>query len=100
VKYLEGGGRVLISIEGRRSKDGQIGAFKKGPAVLATAAQAPIVPVWIGGGRAVLPFGHLRPRPERITVRVLPKIKTRGLGPEDRHDLVERLRHLAIEQRR
>ncbi len=54
----------------------------------------------IEGGRAVLPFGHLRPRPGRITVRVLPKIETRGLGPEDRHDLVERLRHLTIEQRR
>jgi 1-acyl-sn-glycerol-3-phosphate acyltransferase len=100
VRYLDGGGRVWVSIEGRRSKDGQMSAFKKGPAVLAIAAQAPIVPMWIEGGRDVLPFGHLHPRPGRITVKLLPKIETRGLGYEDRHDLVQRLLRLAAEQQR
>lgn len=99
VKHLERGGNVWLSIEGRRSKDGQPGAFKKGPAVLAIAAQALIVPVWIEGGRAALPFGHLRPRPGQITVRLLPRIETRGLRYEDRHALVELLQRVADEQR-
>jgi 1-acyl-sn-glycerol-3-phosphate acyltransferase len=100
VRYLEGGGRVWISIEGRRSKDGRINAFKKGPAVLAIAAQAPIVPMWIEGGRDVLPYGRLSPRPGRIAVKLLPRIETRGLGHADRHDVVQQLRRLAAEQRR
>lgn len=100
VKHLERGGQVWLSIEGRRSMDGQPGAFKKGPAVLAIAAQAPIVPVWIEGGRAALPFGHLRPRPGQITVRLLPRIETRGLRYEDRHTVVALLQRRADEQRR
>jgi 1-acyl-sn-glycerol-3-phosphate acyltransferase len=98
VKHLERGGQVWLSIEGRRSKDGQPGAFKKGPAVLALAAQAPIVPVWIEG--STLPFGHLRPRPGQITVRLLSRIETRGLRYEDRHAVVALLQHRADEQRR
>jgi len=98
VRYLEDGGRVLVSIEGRRSRDGSVNAFKKGPAVLAIDAQAPIVPVWIEGGRTVLPFGHLRPCSGQMTLRLLPKIETRGLRYEDRHDLVQRLHRVAAEQ--
>ncbi|HWO18407.1 MAG TPA: lysophospholipid acyltransferase family protein [Kofleriaceae bacterium] len=96
--HLERGGDIWISIEGRRSKDGRPGAFKKGPVVLAIAAQAAIVPVWIEGSHAALAFGYLRPRPGQVTVRVLPRIETRGLRYEDRHAVVALLQRLADEQ--
>jgi 1-acyl-sn-glycerol-3-phosphate acyltransferase len=99
-KHLERGGDIWISIEGRRSKDGRPGAFKKGPVVLAIAAQAAIVPIWIEGSHAALAFGHLRPRPGQVTVRILPTIETRGLCYEDRHALVALLQRRADEQRR
>lgn len=98
VQHLADGGRMWLSIEGRRSKDGRLCPFKKGPAVLAIAAQAPIVPMWIEGGRTVLPYGRVHPRPGRVTVKLLPKIETRGLRYEDRHELVERLHRIAVAQ--
>jgi 1-acyl-sn-glycerol-3-phosphate acyltransferase len=98
VKHLGRGDDIWVSIEGRRSEDGRPGAFKKGPAVLAIAAQAAIVPIWIEGSHAALPFGHLRPRPGQVTVRILPRIETRGLCYEDRHAVVELLQRRADEQ--
>jgi 1-acyl-sn-glycerol-3-phosphate acyltransferase len=99
VKHLGRGGDIWLSIEGRRSKDGRLGAFKKGPAVLAIAAQAAIVPIWIEGSHAALPFGHLRPRPGQVTFRILPRIETLGLCYEDRHALVALLQRRADESK-
>ena len=85
----------MLSIEGRRSSNGALGPYKKGPAILAIAAQARIVPILIEGAAPCLPFGEWRVRPGRITVTLLPAVETSGLTLGDRGNLVARLRALA-----
>jgi 1-acyl-sn-glycerol-3-phosphate acyltransferase len=90
------GTSVYISIEGRRSRDGALGPYKKGPAVLAIQAQATIVPIVVRGTYEALPFGAWRPRPGPVEVTFCPGISTKGLSYADRDRLVATLRDLAI----
>lgn len=46
---------VLIHPEGMRSKDGEMGTFKNGAAVLAIETGVPVVPAYIKGGYEVFP---------------------------------------------
>ncbi|WP_124098492.1 AMP-binding protein [Ruminococcus sp. Marseille-P6503] len=46
---------VLIHPEGTRSKDGKIGKFKKGAALLSIETKSPIVPAYIKGGHEIYP---------------------------------------------
>lgn len=92
---IRNGGIVFLSIEGRRSKDGSLSPYKKGPAVLAISAQTVIVPVIIYGSRDCLPYGEWKIRPGTVTVKVLKEIPARGLRYEDRDALVRHLHQLA-----
>ena len=95
LRHLRNGRSVVLSIEGRRSENGALGPYKKGPAVLAIAAQARIVPILVEGAGPCLPYGEWRVRPGRITITLLQAVETSGLAPGDRGSLVERLRTLA-----
>ena len=54
-RLLAAGHDVIVFPEGTRSRDGQIGDFRRGAARLAAAAGAPLVPAGISGTRALLP---------------------------------------------
>ncbi len=54
VKLKENFG-ILIHPEGTRSKDGTMGEFKKGAAVLAIESNVPIIPAYIKGGHEIFP---------------------------------------------
>src|SRR5512134_2469275 len=94
-RFLARGGNVWMSIEGRRSKDGLLSPYKKGPVVLAIHAKADIVPVVHLGVRECMPYGEWKIRPGNVTVRFLRSISTRELQYEDRTRLIEKLRDLA-----
>lgn len=69
VKWLRGGGAVMIFPEGARSKsDGEMSRFKPGAARLALEAGVPILPVTLRGGERVWPRGQGRPRTGRIEI--------------------------------
>ena len=89
--YLKSGGNLLISIEGRRSKNGSLSSYRKGPVVLAIHAQAKIVPVMFYGVRNCLGYGDWRIRPGKVTVRLLQAIPTKDLIYEHRDALVSGL---------
>ncbi len=93
--FLARGGNVWISIEGRRSKDGLLSPYKKGPVVLAIKTKADIVPVVHLGVRDCMACGEWRIRPGNVTVRFLRAIPTRELQYEDRMQLIGKLRALA-----
>lgn len=59
---LEEGWNFLIYPEGTRTKDGKIGAFQKGAAMLSVAENVPIIPVKIKGGFEIFPAGHKLPK--------------------------------------
>ncbi len=66
---LAAGHDVIVYPEGSRSRDGSIGEFRSGAAQLARLANAPLVPVGIGGTRELLPVhGRLRRAP--VSVRI------------------------------
>lgn len=93
--YIRKGGAVFLSIEGKRSIDGSLSRYKKGPAILAIQAEAMIVPLIILGSRNCLPFGEWKIRPGRVMIKVLDEITTKGMKYEDRDLLVNRLRKTA-----
>ena len=61
-KKLEEGWNFLIYPEGTRTKDGKVGEFQKGAAMLSVAENVPIVPVKIKGGFEIFPAGRKLPR--------------------------------------
>lgn len=94
-RFLARGGNVWMSIEGRRSKNGTLSPYKKGPAVLAIQTKADIVPVVHLGVRDCMPYGEWKIHSGNVTVRFLRSISTRELQYEDRTLLLEKLQNLA-----
>ncbi len=84
-----------MSIEGKRSPDGQLSPFKKGAAVLAISAQARVVPFFIYGTREALPMGAWRVRSQPLRAVTFAPIDARGLRFEDRNALTDQLRRIA-----
>jgi 1-acyl-sn-glycerol-3-phosphate acyltransferase len=84
---VQAGLSVVVFVEGTRSPDGRLQAFKKGAFVMAIATQAPCVPVYVAGAWQLLPRGGLMPRPGAVEVRIGRPISTAGLVYEDRDRL-------------
>ncbi len=93
--FLRSGGNMIISIEGKRSKNGNLNEYKKGPIVMAINCQSNIVPFIIEGTYESLPYGSLYIKPGEIKVRVLSPISTKGMTYENRDELKVQLRAIA-----
>ena len=74
--------------EGTRGHDYSLRPFKKGPFVLAIAAQAPVVPVLVYGAREVMPKGTFKVRSATVHVHFLEAVDTTGLTYDRRHQLM------------
>ena len=66
IRRLQGGAAVAMYPEGTRTRDGRLGEFKSGFALLARRAGVPIVPVAIVGAFECWPRTRILPRPGRI----------------------------------
>jgi len=63
---------IIIFPEGTRTRDGEIGSFKKTFAILARELNIPVVPVAIDGAYDAMPRGKKIPRPmKKINVKFL-----------------------------
>src|SRR5688572_19440285 len=89
---IRSGNSFLIFPEGTRSKTDELLPFKKGGFVMAVRAQAPVVPVAVQGGREAMRRGSWIIRPVTVSIRIGPPIETAGLGPNDRDQLIARVR--------
>ncbi|MBI1909458.1 MAG: 1-acyl-sn-glycerol-3-phosphate acyltransferase [Deltaproteobacteria bacterium] len=84
-----------ISIEGQRSRDGQLQRYKKGALILAREAGATLVPLVMRGARERLPFGEWRVRPgsvEAVFDQVITPVEIASL---DNETLLHRLKTIA-----
>jgi 1-acyl-sn-glycerol-3-phosphate acyltransferase len=91
---IRSGDSVLLFPEGTRTRDGNLGPFKKGGFHLAAKAGVPIVPVALRGTRDLMPRGSYRVRAGTVTVIIGEPVPTQGLSEEERANLHERVRGL------
>lgn len=83
------GRNVVVCPEGTRGAGYALRPFKKGPFVLAVAAQAPVVPVLVYGAREVMRKGSFRIRPGTVHVHFLAPVPSEGLTYDQRDVLVQ-----------
>jgi 1-acyl-sn-glycerol-3-phosphate acyltransferase len=92
---LRDGWCTIVAPEGTRSRDGQLGQFKKGVVHMAIASRAPIVPLVIEGGATCLRGST--PVPGTIRVRALPPVDTTSWTLERADEHLDALRALYLE---
>jgi 1-acyl-sn-glycerol-3-phosphate acyltransferase len=69
VKAIQHGLNMTIYVEGKRSFDGRLLPFKKGPFYLAVECNVPVVPITISGTEEVMPKARFSIRPGTVTVQ-------------------------------
>ncbi|MFZ0481488.1 MAG: lysophospholipid acyltransferase family protein [Terriglobales bacterium] len=81
---------MTIYVEGKRSFDGKLLPFKKGPFYLAKECQVPIVPITISGTEHLMPKARFGIRPGVATVHFHDAIEPENFG--SREDLMAKVR--------
>lgn len=89
-EVVEQGLNMTIYIEGKRSFDGKLLPFKKGPFYLAMECGVPVVPITITGTLAVMPKGSFAITPGLVTVNFHSPIEPENFG--SRECLMENVR--------
>jgi 1-acyl-sn-glycerol-3-phosphate acyltransferase len=87
---VEQGLNMIIYIEGKRSFDGELLPFKKGPFYLAEECGVPVVPMTIVGTHYAMPKGRFAIRPGPVKVIFHAPIEPRDFG--SRECLMEKVR--------
>src|SRR5690606_2469484 len=87
VERIRDGASMVVYPEGTRGRDYALRPFKKGPFVLAAAAQVPIVPTVIYGTIGVQSRERFRVRSGTVHVHFLEPIPTAGMTYDDRDRL-------------
>ncbi|MFQ5705463.1 MAG: lysophospholipid acyltransferase family protein [Gemmatimonadales bacterium] len=96
-QVVSNGMNAVVFAEGTRSRTGELQPFKKGPFVLAIAAQVPVVPVYCAHTFGISPKGSIRIHPRPVTLYFGKPISTEGMTYEERNELLARVRAV-IEQ--
>ncbi|MBV8052795.1 MAG: 1-acyl-sn-glycerol-3-phosphate acyltransferase [Acidobacteriaceae bacterium] len=90
-KVIRQGINMTIYVEGKRSFDGKLLPFKKGPFYLAMECQVPVVPVTISGSYYAMPKGRFAITPGEVKVIFHDPIQPKDFG--DRESLMQKVRH-------
>jgi 1-acyl-sn-glycerol-3-phosphate acyltransferase len=89
---LKAGNCFIIFPEGTRSKNGELGEFKKGAFVVAIEAGSRIAPVAVMGAEKLMPRGRFAIQQGTVRVRVLDPVDAASYSYEDRDRLVAEVR--------
>jgi 1-acyl-sn-glycerol-3-phosphate acyltransferase len=89
-KVVKEGVNMTIYVEGKRSFDGKLLPFKKGPFYLAMECGVPVVPVTIVGTHDLMPKARFQITPGLVKVLFHDPIEPRDF--ENRDCLMERVR--------
>jgi 1-acyl-sn-glycerol-3-phosphate acyltransferase len=82
-QVVQQGLNMTIYVEGKRSFDGRLLPFKKGPFYLAMECGVPVVPVTILGTHDLMPKGRFAIKPGIVTVIFHPPIEPREFGSRE-----------------
>ena len=89
-EIVKAGVSAVVFGEGTRSRTGNLLPFKKGPFVLAIAAQVPVLPVYCAHTFRILPKGGWLIHPHPVTLYFGEPIPTAGMDYEDRKELLKK----------
>lgn len=89
---LRSGISMAIFIEGKRSWDGKLLPFKKGPFYLAMECDVPVVPITVVGTHYVMPKGRFEVKPGTVKLIFHPPIEQKDFG--SREELMAKVRHV------
>jgi 1-acyl-sn-glycerol-3-phosphate acyltransferase len=89
-KVVEQGINMTIYIEGKRSFDGKLLPFKKGPFYLAIECGVPVIPMTIVGTHYAMPKARFSIRPGKVKVIFHDPIDPKDFG--SREELMEKVR--------
>ena len=89
-QVIEQGLNMTIYVEGKRSFDGKLLPFKKGPFYLAMECAVPVVPITITGTHDVMPKARFAIKPGLVTVIFHSPIEPQDFG--SRECLMEKVR--------
>ena len=89
---IEKGMNMLIYVEGKRSFDGKLLPFKKGPFYMAIECGVPVVPITIVGTHYAMPKGRFAIKPGRVQVIFHSPIEPKDFG--SRECLMEKVREV------
>jgi 1-acyl-sn-glycerol-3-phosphate acyltransferase len=92
-EQMKAGVSVAVFPEGTRGRSYELRPFKKGPFVLAIAAQAPVVPVVSWGTREIQGKGELAIHSGVCDLTFLEPIATTGMTYDDRDRLMSTVWH-------
>ncbi|MFZ0292484.1 MAG: lysophospholipid acyltransferase family protein [Candidatus Sulfotelmatobacter sp.] len=82
-EVVQQGLNMTIYIEGKRSFDGKLLPFKKGPFYLAMECGVPVVPITITGTHYVMPKGRFAIKPGLVTVNFHPPIEPKEFASRE-----------------
>lgn len=88
-KKLVNGTSVVIFPEGTRSRDGQLGKFKRGAFKLAKDLELPLLPITINGTKNILPADTFNLLPGKASMIIHPPIDIALFSDEDLQPLME-----------
>ena len=91
-EVIRKGINMTIFVEGKRSFDGKLLPFKKGPFYLAEECGVPVVPITIIGSHGVWPKGEFSIRPGLVTVIFHDPIEPADFG--GREELMSKVRQV------
>jgi 1-acyl-sn-glycerol-3-phosphate acyltransferase len=80
---VQSGINMTIYVEGKRSFDGRLLPFKKGPFYLAEACNVAVVPVTITGTHYVMPKGRFAIKPGKVDMIFHDPIEPKDFGGRD-----------------
>ena len=80
---VDQGLNMIIYVEGKRSFDGKLLPFKKGPFYLAVECGVPVVPMTIVGTHYTMPKARFAIKPGRVKVIFHPPIEPKDFGSRD-----------------
>ncbi|MGA7907939.1 MAG: lysophospholipid acyltransferase family protein [Candidatus Sulfotelmatobacter sp.] len=89
-KVVQQGISMTIYVEGKRSFDGKLLPFKKGPFYLAVECGVPVVPMTVVGTHDLMPKGKFAIKPGRVKLIFHPPIQPKDFGSRD--ELMEKVR--------
>ena len=99
-ELVANGHNIFLFPEGTRAMDGELGEFKHGATILALRHRVPVVPLYLGGLRAIRPKGSRDAVPGKVSLDILkPIVFDNGTDVETATSLVRAQMNLAHKQR-